>query len=58
MKVLTSDDLLQRLEDLNRVGVSLSKEKDINRLLENILIAAKNIVNADGGTLYLSLIHI
>ena len=52
MKVLTSDDLLQRLEELNRVGVSLSKEKDINRLLENILIAAKNIVNADGGTLY------
>ena len=53
MKVLTSDDLLQRLEDLNRVGVSLSKEKDIYRLLENILIAVKNIVNADGGTLYL-----
>ena len=52
MKVLTSDDLLQRLEELNRVGVSLSKEKDINRLLENILMAAKNIVNADGGTLY------
>ena len=52
VKVLTSDDLLQRLEELNRVGVSLSKEKDINRLLENILIAAKNIVNADGGTLY------
>ena len=52
VRVLTSDDLLQRLEELNRVGVSLSKEKDINRLLENILIAAKNIVNADGGTLY------
>ncbi|MGH8743802.1 MAG: phosphohydrolase, partial [Burkholderiales bacterium] len=52
MKVLTSDDLLQRLEELNRVGVSLSKEKDISRLLENILIAAKSIVNADGGTLY------
>ena len=50
--MLTSGDLLQRLEDLNRVGASLSKEKDINRLLENILIAAKNIVNADGGTLY------
>lgn len=50
--MLTSVDLLQRLEELNRVGVSLSKEKDINRLLENILIAAKNIVNADGGTLY------
>jgi len=52
VKMLTSDDLLQRLEELNRVGVSLSKEKDINRLLENILIAAKNIVNTDGGTLY------
>ena len=28
------------------------KEKDINRLLEAILVAAKKITNADGGTLY------
>ena len=35
-----------------RVGVALSKERDINRLLEGILVAAKRITNADGGTLY------
>src|SRR5215510_1139757 len=45
-------DLLKRLEQLNRIGVALSQEKDINRLLETILIAAKDITNADGGTLY------
>ena len=45
-------DLLKRLEQLNRIGVSLSKERDINRLLESILVAAKTITHADGGTLY------
>jgi HD-GYP domain-containing protein (c-di-GMP phosphodiesterase class II) len=47
-----SQDLFARLEQLNQIGVSLSKERDINRLLESILIAAKKITNADGGTLY------
>ena len=46
------DDLLRRLEQLNAVGTALSKERDISRLLENILIAAKTITHADGGTLY------
>ena len=45
-------DLFLRLEELNRIGAALSKETDINRLLETILIAAKTITNADGGTLY------
>ena len=45
------EDLLQRLEQLNQVGVSLSKERDITRLLETILLAAKSITHADGGTL-------
>jgi len=40
------------LEYLNRIGVALSQEKDINRLLETILTAAKTITRADGGTLY------
>lgn len=44
--------LAHRLHELLRIGVSLSKERDINRLLEAILIAAKGITNADGGTLY------
>ena len=46
------DDLLRRLEQLNDIGTSLSKERDITRLLETILLAAKKITNADGGTLY------
>jgi len=47
-----SSDLLRRLDQLNQIGIALSQEKDINRLLETILVAAKNITNADGGTLY------
>jgi HD-GYP domain-containing protein (c-di-GMP phosphodiesterase class II) len=46
------EDLLRRLEQLNEIGASLSKERDITRLLESILLAAKAITNADGGTLY------
>ena len=47
-----SDGLFTSLEYLNRIGVALSSEKDINKLLETILTAAKTITNADGGTLY------
>lgn len=47
-----ADDLLERLEQLNHIGIALSQEKDITRLLERILIAAKDITHADGGTLY------
>lgn len=50
---LGADDLFQRLEELNVIGAALSKERDLNRLLETILVAAKGITNADGGTLYL-----
>jgi HD-GYP domain-containing protein (c-di-GMP phosphodiesterase class II) len=46
------DDLLRRLEQLNEIGSALSKERDITRLLESILVAAKTITHADGGTLY------
>ncbi len=46
------ESLLKRLEQLNAIGVSLSRERDITRLLETILLAAKTITNADGGTLY------
>ena len=46
------DDLLKRLEQLNHVGVALSQERDITRLLERILVAAKDVTHADGGTLY------
>jgi HD-GYP domain-containing protein (c-di-GMP phosphodiesterase class II) len=45
-------DLLLRLEQLNEIGTALSRERDISRLLESILVAAKTISHADGGTLY------
>jgi HD-GYP domain-containing protein (c-di-GMP phosphodiesterase class II) len=52
----SSDDMptpqLSRLEQLSRIGIALSREKDINRLLEGIVSSAKSITNADGGTLY------
>ena len=45
-------NLFRRLEQLNGIGAALSRERDIDRLLENILEAAKTITGADGGTLY------
>lgn len=48
----TADGLFQRLEQLNEIGAALSQERDIERLLELILVAAKRITHADGGTLY------
>jgi len=43
---------LSKLEYLNAIGIALSQERDINKLLETILIAAKNLTHADAGTLY------
>ncbi|MFZ5510442.1 MAG: HD domain-containing phosphohydrolase [Pseudomonadota bacterium] len=48
----TIDDLFRRFEQLNEIGKALSHERDIDRLLENIVVAAKTITHADGGTLY------
>jgi len=47
------DDLFLRLEQLNDIGASLSSERNISLLLEKIVVAAKQITRADGGTLYL-----
>lgn len=44
--------LLNQLDQLNAIGVALSSEHDHNRLLELILLGAKALTNADGGTLY------
>src|SRR5216683_394482 len=48
----TVEDLFRRLEQLNEIGAALSQEKDTGHLLEKILVAAKAITRADGGTLY------
>ena len=47
-----SRDPWQCLDQLNRIGIALSRERDTPKLLETILTAAKSLLNADGGTLY------
>ena len=49
----SADTLLHRLKELNEIGIALSKQRDLNSLLETILDAAKRITYADAGTLYL-----
>jgi HD-GYP domain-containing protein (c-di-GMP phosphodiesterase class II) len=44
--------LRDRVNQLTQIGVALSKETNIQRLLETILLVAKHITNADGGTIY------
>ena len=44
--------LLERIQRLTTIGIALSAEKNIARLLENILIGAKELTHADGGSLY------
>jgi HD-GYP domain-containing protein (c-di-GMP phosphodiesterase class II) len=46
----SESDALRRLIDL---GIALSAERNHDRLLEQILLGAKELTNADGGTLYL-----
>lgn len=47
------DRQLRLLRNVIPIGVSLSAEKDFNRLLETVVAEAQTITNADAGTLYL-----
>ena len=46
-------DLEQQIQNLSQIGLALSKERDMSKLLEMILLEAKRISNSDGGTLYM-----
>lgn len=48
----SSDSLLERIEKLNAIGIGLSSEKNVQRLMEMILVGAKGLTGADGGTIY------
>lgn len=48
----TNHDLVSRIAKLNAIGIALSSEKEMPKLLEMILAGAKIITGADGGTLY------
>jgi GAF domain-containing protein len=49
----SSDNFLRRLKDLNEIGIALSQQRDLNSLLETILVAAMRLTHADAGTLYM-----
>lgn len=46
-------DLNEQLQRLHRIGIALSSERDLDRLLEMIVEEARRFTGADGGTLYL-----
>ncbi|MBF0611426.1 MAG: GAF domain-containing protein [Magnetococcales bacterium] len=43
----------KKLQKLVELGISLSAERDLNKLLENILLGGMDLTFADGGSLYL-----
>ena len=47
------DNQLNLLRKVIPIGVSLSAERDFNRLLESLVVEAQTFTNADAGTLYL-----
>ena len=50
--VASEDEILIRLETLNRIGAALSSDRDMGSLMERIVEAARQFTLADGVTLY------
>lgn len=48
-----AENVFRKINLLNEVGIALSAERNFSSLLEQILIGAKKITHADGGTIYL-----
>ncbi|TYB30670.1 MAG: GAF domain-containing protein [Candidatus Mcinerneyibacterium aminivorans] len=48
-----SHKFIKHINRLSQIGIALSAEKNINKLLEMIIQEAKTFTNADAGTLYL-----
>ncbi|MFQ5640617.1 MAG: HD domain-containing phosphohydrolase [bacterium] len=46
-------DLKEQIQKLNAIGIALSSEHDLNKLLDLIVTEARNFTNADGGSLYI-----
>lgn len=47
------DRTQREMEELNRIGVALSSTRDINTLLNLILLKSREVTSADAGSLYL-----
>lgn len=50
--MINEEKLIKRIRKLTEIGIALSAEKDTTRLIESILIGAKELSNADAGSLY------
>lgn len=50
---LYAEDQLKHLKELAQIGIALSSEKDMRKLLEAIVDEARELSNADAGTLYI-----
>ncbi|MBU0485914.1 MAG: GAF domain-containing protein [Proteobacteria bacterium] len=48
-----AEDQVDRIHELVKIGMALSAEKKLDRLLEMIISEARRFTNADGGTLYI-----
>lgn len=48
------DEMAAEIRRFTQIGIALSAERNLNRLLERIVDEARAINHADGGTLYLS----
>ena len=46
-------DMTERLETLNKIGIALSSETNLTLLLESIVRETRSFANADAGSLYL-----
>jgi hypothetical protein len=52
MQELNQIQIAARLDQLTELSVQLGSNHDTDSLLERILLVAKGMTNADGGTLY------
>ncbi|MCK5189639.1 MAG: GAF domain-containing protein, partial [Methylococcales bacterium] len=50
---MTEQRIMNQLDKLINIGISISSEKNLSKLLQDILEGAIKITGADGGTLYL-----
>ncbi len=48
-----AEDQIKHMKRLAQIGIALSGEKDIKKLLESIVDEARELANADAGTLYI-----
>lgn len=52
VKKKTGNSILTDMERLNQLGIALSSEKDLDKLLEKIVTEARSFTHCDAGTLY------